>query len=144
MDGLKETERTSNLERLRAFLKPNGECLEFTGGRAHSYGVFWMNGKNHRAHRAAFELHHGRKPNGVVLHSCDNPLCCNPLHLSEGTQSDNMVDMVRKGRSLSGTRNPMCKFTEEDIDAIRKSSLKVKELAELYGVRRQTISKWRK
>ena len=144
MNGMEmEAIRTSNLERLRAFLKPNGECLEFTGGRVHAYGAFWMNGKNNRAHRAAFELHHGRKPNGVVLHSCDNPLCCNPNHLSEGTQLDNMVDMVRKGRSLVGIKNPMCKLSAEDIEHIRGSDMNVKDLAKLYGVTRQTITKWR-
>ena len=134
----------TNLERFKKFLKVEGECWLFTGGRAHAYGVFWMNGKNYRAHRAAFELFNGRKPNGVILHACDNPLCCNPAHLSEGTQYDNMVDMVRKGRSLKGTRNPACKFTEEQVEVIRNSNLKVKELAEMFGVARQTISKWRK
>lgn len=145
MAGLKKTDKTSNSERLAGFLKETpGGCLEFQGGRVHKYGVFWMNGKNHRAHRAAFELHHGREPNGILLHTCDNPLCCNPSHLSEGTQSDNMADMVRKGRSLKGVRNPMCKFTEEDVVFILTSTMKVKDLAAKFGVSRHTISKWRR
>lgn len=135
---------STDLERLERFLKIDGDCWLFTGGRAHAYGVFWMGGKNHRAHRAAFELYNGRKPNGVLLHSCDNPLCCNPAHLSEGTQFDNMVDMVRKGRSLKGTKNPSCKFTDEDVKFIQESTMKVKDLATLFGVTRQTITKWRR
>ena len=135
---------STDLERLERFLKIEGDCWLFTGGRAHAYGVFWMGGKNHKAHRAAFELYNRRKPNGVILHSCDNPLCCNPAHLSEGTQLDNMVDMVRKGRSLKGTKNPACKFTDEDVKFIQESTMKVKDLATLFGVTRQTITKWRK
>jgi hypothetical protein len=50
------------------------------------------------AHRRAFELAHGRAPDGVVMHSCDNRCCVNPAHLVEGTQGDNLRDMTAKGR----------------------------------------------
>lgn len=51
------------------------------------------------AHRRAFELTNGPIPPGLeVLHSCDNPPCCNPSHLSGGTHKENIGDMIAKGR----------------------------------------------
>jgi HNH endonuclease len=34
-----------------------------------------------------------------VMHSCDNPPCCNPNHLSIGTHHENMIDSMLKGRA---------------------------------------------
>jgi len=36
------------------------------------------------------KLNRELKPGHVVCHTCDWPPCCNPAHLIEGTQSDNM------------------------------------------------------
>jgi hypothetical protein len=33
-----------------------------------------------------------------VLHHCDNPPCCNPLHLYAGTQRQNIHDAIARGR----------------------------------------------
>ena len=62
------------------------------------YGYFSFNGKMVGAHRYSFFLAQGYFPS-VVMHICDNPLCCNPSHLLAGTQALNMVDRDVKGRN---------------------------------------------
>ena len=54
-----------------------------------------------RAHQRAFELHYGRAPHPgmVIMHRCDTQNCVNPSHFREGTQADNIRDMMIKGRS---------------------------------------------
>lgn len=69
-------------------------------------------------HRIMHELYCGPIPPGyVVMHSCDNPVCCNPSHLSMGTQADNMADRDRKGRTrIKQQRNQgNCKLTELQV-----------------------------
>jgi len=57
------------------------------------------------AHRFAWELANGPVPKGLnVCHSCDNPICCNTRHHFLGTDTDNMQDMVAKGRDRYGPR----------------------------------------
>lgn len=73
------------------------------------------------ASRISYMLYKGRIPKGLfVLHKCDTPNCVNPNHLFLGTQADNMKDMVEKGRSLTGEKNPLAKLTEESILEMRK------------------------
>lgn len=85
------------------------------------YGQYATSEKNYRAHRLALELSGTPVPQDrLIMHSCDNPPCCNPAHLSVGTYLDNNRDMVAKGRDrrLSGPDNPNTKLTEADKAAI--------------------------
>ena len=76
------------------------DCWPWTGSKnSAGYGQFGLRGKNYYAHRTVCVLAHGPAPRGAhALHSCDNPPCCNPAHLSFGTARDNLSDMWRKGR----------------------------------------------
>lgn len=78
----------------------NSGCWEWTAHIAsNGYGRFGLNGKARDSHRVAWELSFGPIPNGLsVLHVCDNRRCVRPDHLFLGTQRDNMIDAVRKGR----------------------------------------------
>ena len=43
----------------------------------------------------------------VALHGCDNPPCINPDHISHGSQSQNKLDEVAKGRSFYANKTNM-------------------------------------
>lgn len=63
------------------------------------YGELMVDGKIAYTHRLAYALAVGPVPDGMlVCHTCDNTLCCNPLHLFLGTSRDNSRDMMAKGR----------------------------------------------
>lgn len=72
------------------------------------------------AHRFAYELTRGPIPPGMfVMHSCDNPSCVNPEHLSVGTHRANMADMVRKGRQAHTERHGRAKLTTKQVRLMR-------------------------
>lgn len=107
------------------------------------YGVFGVNTSwREGAHRVAYMLDRGERiPKGLyVRHSCDNPACCNPKHLSLGTPLDNMRDMYDRGRDrhigLNGEANGRAKLSNEDISCIRSSNLSHREVAERYSISR--------
>lgn len=118
------------------------DCWPWTGSLDYrGYGAFTMNGQAMKAHRASYLLFKGPIEKGlVVMHSCDNPSCVRPLHLSLGTHKDNMADMVKKGRSskLRGDASPATKLTEADRVLIRaimeRGWLTAEELADRLKV----------
>ncbi|MEU8839979.1 HNH endonuclease signature motif containing protein [Streptomyces roseus] len=75
-------------------------CWQWTGAKnPDGYGGFWHAGAFRLAHRVAFVALLGPIPDGLVVrHDCDNPNCVNPHHLRTGTQSDNGLDCVERGR----------------------------------------------
>ncbi len=69
------------------------------------YGKFWFNKQTHLAHRLVYKMCVNDIPlKKCVLHSCDNPSCCNPYHLFLGTQADNVKDMYLKHREACGEK----------------------------------------
>lgn len=79
-------------------------CLEWQGSLdKDGYGRTSKDGVDAKAHRAFYEAWYGKKLSSdtVLLHSCDNPKCFNPHHLSEGSQLDNVRDMDSKGRRVA-------------------------------------------
>lgn len=120
------------------------ECIEWTNSKdAQGYGFKRVNGVLHRVHRLEYTKHHGPIPKGMsILHSCDNPSCYNIEHLSLGTHQDNMADMKLKGRATSpkGMNNYQTSLTDDDVRAIRASSISQRKLAKLYGVSQASIS----
>lgn len=134
-------------------LKITDGCWEFHGGHrtSHGYrfltlaGSFTKSGKskNILVHRFSYRLFIGKISKGMfICHKCDNPICCNPEHLFQGSHADNMADMARKKRSgiTWGERSGMHKLSTKDVEAIRASNARQIDLAEKYRVTKSTIS----
>ena len=110
------------------------------------YGRFGYNGKNRHAHIVAYEITKGKVPNGsILMHSCDNPSCVNPDHLTVGTKAQNNLDMHNKGRAAP-IPSPVtrAKLTREQAEEIRASPLGCRRLGRKYGVLFGTIAKIRR
>lgn len=105
------------------------------------------------AHRYGWVRSNGPITDGLwVLHHCDNRRCVRPDHLFLGTQSDNTLDMVAKGRNSKrplpaevqprGERHGMAKLTAADVVVIRRdvaAGFTTAEVARSFGVARETV-----
>jgi len=121
------------------------ECWEYQGTNWKGYGSIWYDNRMERAHRVAWRLIYGGITDGLwVLHTCDNRACVNPMHLYEGTQVDNMRDMVVRGRSLRGLRVNHGKLSDEDVVNIRygyRRGITQAALALIFEAHNSTISR---
>lgn len=94
------------------------------------------------AHRISYAIFVKDPGNLHVMHSCDNRLCCNPNHLSVGTDAENKADMVKKGRQARGEGHALSKLTEAEVQEIRLRlrHQKGSHIAEAYGVTKYVVS----
>lgn len=75
----------------------------------------------------------------VIRHRCDNPCCCNPLHLELGTHADNVQDRVDRDRSAKGEENGRAKLTENQVRVMRRSPLSDDYFADRFNVHPDTV-----
>lgn len=124
-------------------------CVLWKKGKTGAgYGVVYVNGKQHSAHRWAYEQVYGEIPKGMfVCHKCDTPTCVNPDHLFLGSHSDNMRDMYNKERQGKGSfrkgeKHRNAKLKETDVIEIKKliGSEKYRDIAKRYGVSETAVA----
>jgi len=124
---------------------PDG-CWEWQARRdKDGYGHFGLNGSSYQTHRVAFAVTNG-DTDLLVLHTCDNPPCCNPNHLFAGTIKINSQQRDDRGRAANtrGEGNGHTKLTEDDVHEIRRlyaGGWLQHEIAEDYGISQSTVSK---
>jgi len=137
--------RKSLEERLWALIEKRGptDCWYWQGGKAgKGYGTIKkeINGrwKTAYAHREILRLIKGDAPfqNAHALHSCDTPSCCNPAHLSWGTNSQNRKE-ARDRLHNQGKQ----KLTPEQVNDIRNMSGTYLEIAEKFSIHFDTVAR---
>lgn len=116
-------------------VKTEMECWEWLGNTNNKgYGMFSVNsfvGKK-LAHRLSYESVNGKIPEGMhIMHSCDNPCCVNPNHLSAGTHRDNMQDASKKFRSggMKLTDGQVISLIKDYVSGFSRS-----EISKKYGI----------
>jgi hypothetical protein len=99
-------------------------------------------------------LEHGKWPQPQALHKCDNPTCVRVSHLFEGTNSDNHLDKIRKGRQARGEvqgtwsrgeTNTQAKLTNKKVQTTRRLYVKgvanQHELSAMFEVSQSLVNR---
>lgn len=130
----------------------NDECWLWQGTKGkppHHYGAFFPTSNDaYRAHRVVWHMVHGDIPTGLdVLHTCDNPPCCNIEHLFLGTHAENMRDCLNKGRGnrVYGEAVGTAKLSDAAVLYMRSlyanGEASTGQLAVMFDVHKKTASK---
>jgi hypothetical protein len=89
-------------------------------------------------------LHYGPIPvdKPCICHKCDNPKCVNPSHLFAATQTENLADMRRKGRTPTGVNHGNSKLSPIKVKAAklyRFNGWPYEKIAQRFNVSGTTI-----
>lgn len=141
----------------KVYVKTLDECWEWEGTcfskHGGGYGRFVIARKSYPANRVAYWLWNDVYPSDlIVCHKCDNPVCCNPMHLFLdlflGTVADNMADRNAKGRQARGATHgsrtkPDSAFRANDHYLNRLTKQEVAEIKSLshIGLKTRIIAK---
>ncbi len=148
-------------EHIAPFLRTTESgCQEWPFAVNHAgYGIVSVSSKGKqrtlRVHRIALEVSLGRELGPLhACHRCDNPRCANPLHLFEGTDNENRLDAVGKGRSVFGVAGAQtfsrgethhsAKLNPDKVRDIRRKvagGLPFGEVAKEYGLAVTTVKR---
>jgi hypothetical protein len=119
-------------------------CWGWTGPLTDKgYGIVQVKGRKIGAHRLSYEYFKGPIPDGLhVLHSCDNPPCVNPDHLSVGTHQQNMREAKERKRfnNPGGEVHPSAKLTTPQArEVLDHPDVPGSYFARKFGVSKSTI-----
>lgn len=115
-------------------------CLVYTWGKdKDGYGWMGYRNKQKRTSQLAYHLCIGDIPQGMhVLHSCDNPPCCNPKHLFLGNDKINTNDKMAKDRHLGLKGSELSLMLNEEmvveIKALIAGDITYREIAQKFNV----------
>lgn len=123
------------------------ECWPWRGAKnPNGYGQFGRSaGDIVLAHRYSYEIYWGYLHDSLhVCHACDNPRCVNPRHLWQGTNKDNILDAIKKGRwkkppPARGADNGNSKLRPADVEAIRSANLSYSQIADRYSISKSQV-----
>ncbi len=121
----------------------DGSCWIFTGHKDEDgYGRLSIEGHRQFAHRYVFFLTHGHYPEPIGRHTCDNPPCCRPEHIIEGTSQDNVADRQERGRQWhpKGELHGASKLTEDVVRQIKYGTEMGSVIAATYNISRGLVT----
>lgn len=113
---------TALRQRLNARVERRGanECWPWTGADRNGYGCIKHEGKCLGTHVVAFLAAGGVIGEGqLVIHSCDNRICCNPAHLSADSVTENNRQCFDR-RNVNTTQGIKCATSILNDDIIRQ------------------------
>ncbi len=107
------------------------------------YGCIDVDGERWGTHQYSWFLATGQRSKLCVLHHCDTPRCVNPKHLFEGTNADNVADMMAKGRHPRGEQCSYATLTNNEVLNIKRllrDGMRVGEVARQVNIDRRHVT----